>query len=61
MPLKLVANGRANEIAPVRVETFLNQEEAEIEANGYFSEPDWRDAVSPDGVRCFVTRISEVT
>jgi hypothetical protein len=30
-------------------------EEAEIEANGYFTDPDWRETVSPDGVRCFVT------
>jgi len=43
------------------IATLRAAEEAEIEANGYFSEPDWRDAVSPDGVRCFVTRISEVT
>ena len=25
-------------------------EEAEIEANGYFTEPEWREVVSPDGV-----------
>jgi hypothetical protein len=30
-------------------------EEAEIEANGYFTEPDWHEVISPDGVRCFVT------
>ena len=30
-------------------------EEAEIEASGYFSELDWQEVVSPDGVRCFVT------
>ena len=30
--------------------------EAAIEANGYFTDPDWREAVSPDGVRCFVIR-----
>ena len=35
--------------------TLRAAEEAEIEVNGYFSEPDWRDAVSPDGVRCVVT------
>ena len=33
-------------------------EQAEIEANGYFTEPDWREVVSRDGVRCFVTRIA---
>ena len=30
-------------------------DEAAIEANGYFTDPDWREVVSPDGVRCFVT------
>ena len=34
-------------------------EEAEIEASGYFSEPDWQEVVSPDGVRCFVTRFRD--
>ena len=34
-------------------------EEAEIEANGYFNEPDWREVVSPDGVRCFVTSAND--
>jgi hypothetical protein len=31
-------------------------EQAEIEANGNFTEPDWQEVISPDGVRCFVTR-----
>ena len=30
-------------------------DEAAIEANGYFIDPDWHAVVSPDGVRCFVT------
>jgi hypothetical protein len=30
-------------------------EEAEIKTNGYFTEPDCREVISPDGVRCFVT------
>jgi hypothetical protein len=30
-------------------------EEAEIEANGYFTERDWRGVISPDGVPCFLT------
>ena len=30
------------------------KEQAEIEANGY--EPEWREVISPDGVKCFVTR-----
>ena len=30
-------------------------EEAKIEANGYFAEPEWREVVSPDGVTCHVT------
>ena len=29
--------------------------EAALEANGYFTDPDWREVVSPDGVRCFIT------
>ena len=29
-------------------------EQAEIEANGYFTDPGWRAVVSADGVRCFV-------
>jgi hypothetical protein len=32
--------------------------QAEIEANGEFTEPDWREVISPDGVRCFVTRFA---
>ena len=30
-------------------------DEAAIEANAYFTDPDWHGVVSPDGVRCFVT------
>ena len=26
-------------------------DEAAIEANGYFTDPDWREVVSPDGVK----------
>jgi hypothetical protein len=33
--------------------------EAEIEANGYFTETVWREVISPDGVRCFVTRFRD--
>jgi len=29
--------------------------EATIEANGYFTDPDWREVVSPDGVKGFIT------
>ena len=29
-------------------------ERAEIEANGCFAEPEWREVISSDGVRCFV-------
>jgi hypothetical protein len=36
-------------------------ERAEIEANGYFTEPDWREVVSPDGVLCYVTRFRPAT
>jgi hypothetical protein len=35
-------------------------EQAEIEANGEFTEPGWREVISPDGIRCFVTRFSDV-
>jgi hypothetical protein len=31
-------------------------EQAEIAANAEFTDPAWREVVSPDGVRCFVTR-----
>ena len=41
------------------IATLRAAEEAEIEANGYFSEPDWREVVSPDGVRCFVTSAND--
>jgi len=41
-------------------------EQAEIEANGYFTDPEWREVVSPDGVTClsalsacFVTRFRD--
>jgi hypothetical protein len=30
-------------------------EQAEIDGN--FGEPDWREVISPDGVKCFVTRL----
>jgi hypothetical protein len=29
-------------------------EQAEIEGNGYFTETDWREVVSPDGVVCYI-------
>ena len=35
--------------------TMKAAEQAEVEANGYFTEPDWQEAVSPDGLRCYVT------
>jgi hypothetical protein len=34
---------------------FKAAAEATIEANGYFTDPDWREVVSPDGVKGFVT------
>jgi hypothetical protein len=36
-------------------------EQAEIEANGYFTDPDWREVPSPNGVTCFVTRFRAAT
>jgi hypothetical protein len=35
-------------------------EQLKVEANGDFSEPDWQEAVSRDGVRCYVTRSRRV-
>jgi hypothetical protein len=29
-------------------------EEAEIEANGYFTDAEWREVISPDGVKSYV-------
>jgi hypothetical protein len=36
-------------------------EASEIEANGYFTEPEWKEVISPDGVKCFVTRFRAPT
>jgi hypothetical protein len=36
-------------------------EQAEIEADGEFTEPGWREVINPDGVRCFVTRFRDAT
>jgi hypothetical protein len=36
-------------------------EQAAVEANGYFTDPDWQEAESSDGVRCDVTRFRSVT
>jgi hypothetical protein len=36
--------------------TMKAAEQAEVRANGDFTEPDWQEAVSPDGLRCYVTR-----
>jgi hypothetical protein len=33
--------------------------EAEIEASGYFTDPEWREVISPDGVICSVTRFRD--
>jgi hypothetical protein len=33
--------------------------QAEIEAIGYFTEPEWREVISLDGVKCFVTRFRD--
>jgi hypothetical protein len=35
-------------------------EEAEIEAKGYFTEPEWREVISPGGVHCFVTKSTPI-
>jgi hypothetical protein len=31
-------------------------EQADIANSGYFTEPDWQEVVSPDGVRCYLNR-----
>ena len=36
-------------------------EEAETESNGYFTDPEWREVISPDGVLCYVTRFRPAT
>jgi hypothetical protein len=36
-------------------------EQAEIEASREFTDPDWREVINPDGVRCFVTRLRPAT
>jgi hypothetical protein len=36
-------------------------EEVEIEANDYFTEPEWREVISPDGVLCYATRFRPAT
>jgi hypothetical protein len=35
---------------------FAALEQAEVEANGTFTDPGWSEIVSPDGVKCFVAR-----
>jgi hypothetical protein len=34
-------------------------EDAEIEANGYFTDPERQEVISPDGVKCFVMRFCQ--
>jgi hypothetical protein len=36
-------------------------EEADIEANGYFTDPEWHEVISPDGVLRYVTRFRPTT
>jgi hypothetical protein len=39
---------------------FTKLEAAEIAANGEFTDPDWREVVSPDGVKCFITKSAPI-
>lgn len=40
---------------------WLHQvEQTEAEANGEFTNPEWREVVSPDGVACYVTRFASI-
>jgi hypothetical protein len=42
-----------------KLEAAKAKEAAEIEANGFFTEPEWREVISPDGVKCHVTRFRD--
>jgi hypothetical protein len=48
------ANGEYERIEAKNRAALRKAEEAEIEANGYFTDTEWREVISPDGVRCFV-------
>ena len=58
--LRLATLGAAFGNCPFALDRKLNRkhsleaERAEIEANGTFTEPDWREVISSGGVRCFV-------
>jgi hypothetical protein len=61
LQLRLATIGAAFGNCPFQHDRKLNRkhwdaaERAPIEAGGYFTEPEWRDVVSTDGVKCFVT------
>jgi hypothetical protein len=42
-----------------KLEAAKAKEAAEIEAKGFFAEPEWREVISPDGVKCHVTRFRD--
>jgi hypothetical protein len=55
-----ISDGGEHRRIEARNRSILEEaERVEIEAHGEFTEPDWREVVSPDGVRCLVTRGAE--
>jgi hypothetical protein len=49
-------DGAFERIAAENRRALQKAEEAEIEANGYFTDPNCKEVICPDGVRCFITR-----
>jgi hypothetical protein len=59
-PARLWKGGEFERIEAKNRAALKTAEEAAVEANGQFTEPDWREVVSPDGVvGCFVTRFRD--
>ena len=57
--LRLATIGAAYGNCPFKFDRDLNRKhwQASIEVNGDFTEPEWREVISSDGVRCFVARV----
>jgi hypothetical protein len=59
--LRLATIGAAFGACPFKLDRKLNRkhwleaERAEIERSGYFEDTEWREVISSDGIRCFVT------
>jgi hypothetical protein len=54
--VRLATVGAAYGNCPFKLDRDLNRKywQAAIDANGHFTEPDWREVISADDVRCFV-------